>query len=104
MSRRKKSQQVVKLPKKESVICEVCGQLFSKQSNLTAHVNKVHKGLRWACPLCKEEQVSYYSHKRHFQLNHPSEPVPTRHENKELISGNLDQPPEALKANIKNWK
>lgn len=56
--------------KKGSVVCEQCGLQFSKAANLKVHVEKVHKGLRWKCPICSKLQVSKHSHERHYEKNH----------------------------------
>lgn len=51
--------------KQENGRIKICGQTFSKQSNLNAHIQKVHQGLRWVCPECEKTQVSKDSHIRH---------------------------------------
>lgn len=80
----------------KSVLCEQCGRKFSKPANLKAHIQKEHKGLRWRCPICHEEQVSKFSHERHFKTSHPDETLANPVANMRY-SGILDFLPEKAK-------
>lgn len=56
--------------------CKFCQKLFAKESNLSSHIESAHKGKRWICNLCGDDQASKFSHIRHFQTKHPDEPAP----------------------------
>lgn len=43
---------------------------FSSLSSLNQHIRIKHKGVRWICPYCQEEQSSKYSQDRHIQRRH----------------------------------
>lgn len=85
----------------ETVLCDQCGKYFSKPSNLSAHVKKVHKGLRWICSICNQEQVSKHSHIRHYQTKHPDVEVPNTTENKRYVSFLIDMTDDAKSAQLK---
>ena len=51
--------------------CEMCAKLFARQSNLTKHVNVVHKGLRnFKCPECDYRGSSRKEIRSHYEPVH----------------------------------
>lgn len=89
----------IKKTKAKVALCEQCGRKFSKPANLKAHVLKEHKGLRWRCPICHEEQVSKYSHERHYKTSHPGVTL-TNPDSNMRYSGILDFMPEKAKDSV----
>lgn len=59
--------------KNSKALCHLCGKSFVKISNVNAHIEKDHKGLRWICHICNAMQVSKHSHLRHFNVQHKGE-------------------------------
>lgn len=88
-----------KKDKKSLALCEHCGRGFSKTANLNAHVEKVHRGLRWRCPICHEDQVSKFSHERHYKISHPDETLSNPDENMRY-SGVYDYLPQKAKDSV----
>lgn len=85
---------------KPTVLCEQCGQNFSKVANLNTHIQKVHKGLRWRCHICQKYQVSKHSHVRHYQSKHNGE-MPTNVDvNQRFASTVIDMPEKAKDARM----
>lgn len=88
--------------KPNKVLCEQCGMEFSKSSNLNRHIQKVHKGLRWRCHLCAEEQVSKHSHIRHFNSKHEGELPINIDANQRYATVFIDMPERAKDSIIKD--
>lgn len=89
-------------PKRNNVLCEQCGTYFSKPSNLNSHIEKVHKGLRWRCHICNEDQVSKHSHIRHYESKHKGEVPMNVDVNQRYATVFIDMPEKAKDAIIKD--
>lgn len=116
--RTKKLKKTRKIIKESSTVCEYCGQKCSKPANLKAHIEKKHKGLRWICPICDAEQVTKFSHVRHYNRMHPDElPINVDanmrytdasdhlpEKAKDLVIQNLQEQNKVLKALAKSFR
>lgn len=81
---------------------KLCGQTYSKSSNLQNHIQTIHKGLCWICPQCQENQVSLHSHTRHMQNIHGV--IISKEEAKQnqfYLKGKIRQTEQAKDAHIK---
>lgn len=88
--------------KKAKVLCESCGKHFSKASNLSAHIEKSHKGLRWRCHICGKRQVSKHSHMRHYQSQHNNELPANIDNNQRYADSFIDMPSKAKESVIES--
>lgn len=88
----------------KSVLCEHCGSKFSKTANLNAHIEKKHKGLRWICPVCGDQQVSKHSHIRHYETMHPNEPSVNADANARYIGSFIEYPEKTKDFVIKDLR
>lgn len=95
----KKNKKSVK--KKSKILCENCGKCFSKVSNLNAHIEKVHKGLRWSCHICGKHQVTKHSHLRHYRSQHNNELPVNIDANQRYANSMIDMPEKAKNSIIK---
>lgn len=91
----KKGAQSKKNAQSKKVLCEVCGQSFSKTANLNCHIQKDHNGLRWLCHICGSYQVSKHSHLRHYKAKHNNELPPNVDENQRYPNRYVDMPTKA---------
>lgn len=57
----------------QRVGCKICKKTFSKVANLNAHIAVKHKGRRFICNVCEEEQTTKASYIRHMERKHPNE-------------------------------
>ena len=57
-------------------VCEICGQSFTKKSNLTRHVMSVHEHKHYKCPVCNKQFTRRYILNTHMKL-HEIEHDPT---------------------------
>lgn len=96
-----KSKSKSKSKQTKKVLCEHCGNEFSKKSNLNNHIQKIHKGLRWKCHICKEDQVSKHSHIRHYNARHPGELPLNVDVNQRYVGVYKDMPEKAKDSMIK---
>lgn len=64
----------------------------------------MHRGLRWVCPICDEQQVSKHSHLRHYNAMHQDEAPPNPDENMRYVGVFVDLPAKAKDAVIKSLK
>lgn len=55
----------------KKISCDTCGRLYSKRSNLNAHIRSVHNLAKWECPDCQEIFSTKTSLKRHIFRKHP---------------------------------
>lgn len=68
------------------VRCKICKKTFSKVANLNAHIAVKHKGRRFICNVCEEEQTTKASHIRHMQRKHPSEEIANVEERESYVT------------------
>lgn len=66
---------------------------------MKAHLEKVHKGLRWECPICSELQVSKHSHERHYKNKHAGE-APLNADENMRYPNVIDRMPEKTKDKV----
>lgn len=78
------------------VRCQFCNKMFSKVANLNDHIAVKHKGRRFICTICQEEQTTKASHIRHMERRHPDQPVENVRE-KEFYATNKIEMTEAAK-------
>lgn len=98
----KTSKKARKITKESSAVCELCGQKFSKLANLKTHIEKKHKGLRWICPICDAEQVTKFSHVRHYNKVHSDAPPIDADANMRYTDGSDHLPEKAKDSVIQN--
>lgn len=89
---------------KSKVLCEICGKHFSKASNLSTHIEKSHKGLRWRCHICSKRQVSKHSHLRHYKYQHNNELPANIDGNQRYADSTIDMPSKAKDSVIQSLK
>lgn len=65
---------------------------------------KVHRGLRWICPICKDQQVSKHSHIRHYNAMHQDKTPLNPDENMRYMGVFVDLPEIAKDAIIQSLK
>lgn len=56
----------------------VCNRIFCSTSALNSHFKRVHKGIRWICPLCNDEHTSKDSLQRNLGRKHCGQDVGDR--------------------------
>lgn len=97
----KSSKKTKNKEKTNKAVCHLCGKVFSKIANVNAHIEKVHKQLRWECPICEKKQVSRYSHIRHYKACHKGETSIDPEENARYSDDHFDEDlPEKAKVAI----
>lgn len=91
---------IAKMPKTKSeekgVRCDICNKSYSKKSNLNAHIAVMHKGRRFICMICEEDQTTKASYVRHMKRKHPDHPIDDVQE-KEFYATDKIQMTEAAK-------
>ena len=50
--------------------CPICGNIFSKESSLSRHIESTHKGKTYQCQHCEQKYTNIGSLKTHIQSIH----------------------------------
>lgn len=100
MGKTRRKSKKSKKSKTNGSLCEICGKSFSKNSNRSNHVKKVHQGLRWCCNICGKFQVSKHSHERHYETKHNGEMPENITCNQRYVAHLIEMPAEAKNAII----